>query len=58
MKFEKLFKYYTVSVIVLMLVLTFVCVCLGVANKGKSNLGGVQSNSSLEICTQKSRWYC
>lgn len=48
MEFEKLFNFYTIMVIIVLVVTTLACVCFTIISKAESNLGGV----SLEYCTQ------
>ncbi len=52
MEFEKIFNFYTVAVIVILLVTTLTCVCFSIISKAESNLGGVMESTALEYCTQ------
>lgn len=58
MEFEKLFNFYTVCVIVILVLVTLISVSFVIIDKANSNLGATASNKSLEICTQISQEYC
>ena len=58
MEFEKLFRLYTVCVVVILVATTLVCVCFAVINKVNGNLGAIAGNVCLESCTQILQLYC
>lgn len=52
MEFEKLFKFYTICVVVILIVTTLICVSFVIVDKAKGNLGAVAGYICLESCTQ------
>lgn len=58
MNFENYLKFYTVFVIVVLLLTTFLCVCFVVMLRANENLGSQQVHLALESCTQIKHLYC
>lgn len=58
MNFEKYLRFYTVFVIVVLLLTTFLCVCFVVVLRANENLGSQQARIALESCTQIKLLYC
>ena len=58
MEFEKLFNFYTISAVVILVVTTLICVSFVIVDKADSNLGATVDSIALEICTQILQEYC
>lgn len=58
MEFEKLFNFYTVSVVVILFLITMISVSFVIIDKANSNLGANATEMSLENCTQIVQQYC
>lgn len=58
MNFEKYLRFYTVFVIVVLMLTTFLCVCLVVMLRANDNLGSQRAHIALESCTQIKQLYC
>lgn len=58
MEFEKLFNFYTISAVVILVVTTLICVSFVIVDKADSNLGATVDSVTLENCTQILQEYC
>ncbi len=58
MEFEKIFNFFTVSAVVILVVTTLICVSFVIIDKADSNLGATIGSISLENCTQILQEYC
>jgi hypothetical protein len=58
MEFEKIFNFFVVCVVGILLLTTLVSMCFVVVSKAKGNLGAVSDNICLESCTQILQHYC
>lgn len=52
MEFNKLFDFFTVTAIIILLVITFLASGITVVNKAKSNLGEFSNTQPSKSCTQ------
>ena len=52
MEFNRIFNFFTVSAIVILLVTTFVATGITIVTRAKSNLGVSVVTESLKSCTQ------
>lgn len=52
MEFNKIFNFFTVTAIVILLVTTFVATGITIVTRAKSNLGVSVVTQSLKSCTQ------
>lgn len=58
MEFEKLFNFYTITVVVILVLSTLISVSFVIIDKANSNLGAAAENLTSENCTQILQEYC